>query len=132
MAVVMSDTVYIPTEKPDDIHRVDAEKYALQFGNDPDENKYPSDHDENYNQYIDGRFKIVVGIDFGTDGSELAYAIPDKHGTPAVYIHNIWRDVAATQKPITSVVFDNTGQVQGGGTVNPEYVQIIVNQGWKV
>eukprot|EP01084_Bolivina_argentea_P239558 402623_1 len=97
---------------------------------DENDNKYPEDDDKNQQ---DERFKIIVGIDFGTYGSGLAYAIPDGKGNATVYIHNMWKDVVATQKPITSVLFDNTGQVQGYGehTVN-QFIQMIHNQGWKL
>eukprot|EP01084_Bolivina_argentea_P239557 402620_1 len=81
----------------------------------------------------DDRFKITVGIDFGTYGSGLAYAIPNEQGNSTVYIHNMWKDVVATEKPSTSILFDNTGQVHGYGdhTVN-QFISMIDNQGWKV
>ena len=52
-------------------------------------------------------FKIHVGVDFGTYGSGLAYALDDGK----VYIHNTWKDVQPTEKPKTSVLFDKDDDV---------------------
>eukprot|EP01084_Bolivina_argentea_P270152 459307_1 len=79
------------------------------------------------------QFKIVVGIDFGTDGSGLAYAIPDTNGTSTVYIHDIWKDAISTEKPKTSILFDHEGNVQSTG--NPAvnlYINCKQNKGWKL
>eukprot|EP01084_Bolivina_argentea_P251483 421788_1 len=97
--------------------------------NNMEENKYPS----NAKHSQDQRFKIVVGIDFGTDGSTLAYAIPDEEGNTTVYIHNLWKDVPSTEKPKTSILFDNEGNVQctGDSCVNL-YINVIERKGWKL
>eukprot|EP01083_Nonionella_stella_P119506 357292_1 len=74
-------------------------------------------------------FKIYVGIDFGTDGCGLAYALND--GTS--YIHNLWKDVEPSQKPRTSVLFDNTGKVQCiGNQAAMQYINCMANDGWKL
>eukprot|EP01084_Bolivina_argentea_P154050 268565_1 len=56
-------------------------------------------------------FVAFVGIDFGTDGSGLAYALPDGSS----YIHNMW-DNKAQQKSTTSVLFDDNGRAIKVGT----------------
>merc|ERR1711971_587239 len=72
-------------------------------------------------------FKIFVGIDFGTYGSGLAYALQDGQ----TYIHNLWRDVDATEKPKTSVLFDNNKEVQcHGNQAVMQYISSMSNDGW--
>ena len=74
-------------------------------------------------------FKIFVGIDFDTDGCGLAYALSDG----STYIHNTWKDVEPTQKPKTSVLFDNNGNVQCiGNQAVMQYITSMSNTGWKL
>lgn len=74
-------------------------------------------------------FKIFVGIDFGTDGSGLAYALQSGE----TFIHNLWKDVPSTEKPKTSVLFDNHGEVQcHGHQAVIQYISSMSNDGWKL
>ena len=74
-------------------------------------------------------YKIFVGIDFGTDGSGLAYSLQDG----STYIHNLWKDVSSTEKPKTSVLFDNFGDVQcHGNQAVIQYISSMSNDGWKL
>eukprot|EP01084_Bolivina_argentea_P267144 453394_1 len=92
------------------------ESTLLAFGND----EYSSSSHE---------FKIFVGIDFGTDGSGLAYSLLDG----STYIHNLWRDVSAYEKPKTSVLFDSEGSVQcHGNQAVIQYISSMNNSGWKL
>jgi len=52
-------------------------------------------------------FKLHVGIDFGTDGSGLAYALPNGD----VYIHNKWKSkkYGAITKPKTQILLNEEG-----------------------
>eukprot|EP01084_Bolivina_argentea_P132819 234389_1 len=53
---------------------------------------------------IQKEFKIYVGVDFGTDGTGLAYALP----TGDVYIHQKWKGYkrSTTTKPKTCILLD--------------------------
>eukprot|EP01084_Bolivina_argentea_P297695 512909_1 len=74
-------------------------------------------------------FKLSVGIDFGTDGVGLAYAIPDG----STYIHNMWDDTEATRKPKTSVLFDNNNNVlRVGSEAQNMCLKLTGDQGWKL
>eukprot|EP01083_Nonionella_stella_P317989 1160195_1 len=74
-------------------------------------------------------FKAFVGIDFGTDGSGLAYTLPDGSS----YIHNMWDDSEATMKPKTSVLFDNQRSVIRVGTgAQDMYLGCKDDKGWKL
>eukprot|EP01084_Bolivina_argentea_P095193 171158_1 len=91
-----------------------------------DEIKYNGESKNNDTQH---KFKIYVGIDFGTDGCGLAYALND--GTS--YIHNTWKDVEPTQKPRTAVLFDNNRNVQCiGNQAAMQYITSMSNTGWKL
>ena len=57
-------------------------------------------------------FKVFVGIDFGTHGSGLAYALPDGKS----YIHNMWDNEAPNVKPKTSVLLDKDSNVVSVGS----------------
>lgn len=49
------------------------------------------------------------------------------------YIHNTWKDVEPTQKPRTSVLFDNHGKVQCiGNQAQTQYITSMSNDGWKL
>ena len=70
-----------------------------------------------------------MGIDFGTDGSGLAYALPDGKS----YIHNMWDDSEATKKPKTSVLFDNQQRILNVGTKAQDmYLSCQNDNGWKL
>lgn len=70
-----------------------------------------------------------MGIDFGTDGSGLAYALPDGNA----YIHNMWDDENPTQKPKTSVLFDKESSViRVGSRAQSMYLDCAKDQGWKL
>ena len=87
----------------------------------------PYNFDENYSPHIN--YKIFVGIDFGTDGSGLAYSLSDG----STYIHNSWKDVSSIEKPKTSVLFDNNGDVQcHGNQAVIQYISSMNNNGWKL
>eukprot|EP01083_Nonionella_stella_P245877 854250_1 len=74
-------------------------------------------------------FKAFVGIDFGTDGSGLAYSLPDGSS----YIHNMWDNSEATVKPKTSVLFDNQSSVISVGTgAQDMYLRCKKDKGWKL
>eukprot|EP01083_Nonionella_stella_P079093 216771_1 len=74
-------------------------------------------------------FKAFVGIDFGTDGSGLAYALPDG----SAFIHNMWDDTDPTQKPKTSVLFDNQQSIIRVGTgAQNMYLGCTEDKGWKL
>eukprot|EP01084_Bolivina_argentea_P316201 548040_1 len=74
-------------------------------------------------------FKAFVGIDFGTDGSGLAYGLPDG----SAYIHNMWDDTEATRKPKTSVLFDSSNSVlKVGSEAQNLYLKCTGDQGWKL
>ena len=74
-------------------------------------------------------FKAFVGIDFGTDGSGLAYALPDG----SAYIHNMWDDCDPTQKSKTSVLFDNQNSIIRVGTgAQDMYLGCTEDKGWKL
>eukprot|EP01083_Nonionella_stella_P228158 808819_1 len=74
-------------------------------------------------------FKAFVGIDFGTDGSGLAYALPDG----SAFIHNMWDDTDATRKPKTSVLFDKDDTVIKVGTrAQSMYLELDEDKGWKL
>eukprot|EP00484_Ammonia_sp_Unknown_P021917 CAMPEP_0197031776 /NCGR_PEP_ID=MMETSP1384-20130603/10663_1 /TAXON_ID=29189 /ORGANISM="Ammonia sp." /LENGTH=681 /DNA_ID=CAMNT_0042461351 /DNA_START=29 /DNA_END=2074 /DNA_ORIENTATION=- len=53
-------------------------------------------------------FKLHVGIDFGTDGSGLAYALPNGD----VFIHNKWKSkkYGAITKPKTQILLNEEGK----------------------
>eukprot|EP01084_Bolivina_argentea_P293242 504299_1 len=75
------------------------------------------------------RFKAFVGIDFGTDGSGLAYALPDG----SVYIHNMWGDTESTTKPKSSVLLDSHNSVICVGTgAQQMYLDCDAKTGWKL
>ena len=57
-------------------------------------------------------FKVFVGIDFGTHGSGLAYALPNGKS----YIHNLWDNEVPTTKPQTSVLLDRDSNVISVGS----------------
>eukprot|EP01084_Bolivina_argentea_P122817 217640_1 len=63
-----------------------------------------------------GKFKVFVGIDFGTDGSALAYSFENNDGSCSSYIHNMWDVTKATKKSETSVLFDDQNQMLRVGT----------------
>ena len=91
----------------------------------------PCSHSEETKLDTDSQqsFKIYVGIDFGTDGCGLAYALSDG----SCYIHNTWKDTQPTQKPRTSVLFDSNGDVQCIGTdAKMQYINSHNNAGWKL
>ena len=74
------------------------------------------------------KFLIHVGVDFGTYGSGLAYAL----NKDDVYIH-IFKDCSTTEKSKTSVLFDNHGKVQCVGSEALRlYVTSQHNEGWKL
>ena len=74
-------------------------------------------------------FKIYVGIDFGTDGCGLAYALNDR----SCYIHNTWKDAQPTEKSRSAVLFDNHNQVQCIGAASKmQYINSHNNAGWKL
>ena len=50
---------------------------------------------------------MFVGIDFGTHGSGLAYALPDGKS----YIHNMWDNELPSVKPRTSVLLNKDSEV---------------------
>ena len=67
------------------------------------------------------QFKLFVGIDFGTDGSGLAYA--DKDGN--AFVH----------KPKTSVLFDKDDQVLSVGSKTKAMFlgcKNVAERGWKL
>ena len=55
---------------------------------------------------------MFVGIDFGTHGSGLAYALPDGKS----YIHNLWDNEDPNIKPKTSVLLDKDSNVVSVGS----------------
>ena len=72
---------------------------------------------------------MFVGIDFGTDGSGIAYTLKDGSS----YIHNMWGDSEATDKPKTSVLFDNHDDVLSVGTEAQDmYLKCKQDKGWKL
>eukprot|EP01084_Bolivina_argentea_P259870 438685_1 len=54
------------------------------------------------------KFKVCIGVDFGTDGLGIAYAFDNN-----VYVHDKWRskNYGAITKPKTTVLLDQNGQV---------------------
>lgn len=83
--------------------------------------------------YAINRYKLFVGIDFGTHGCGLAYAIRNKSGEATVYIHNLWKDVPKEEKPKTSVLFDNNGKVKcHGNDAVMTYIALADTDGWKL
>ena len=78
---------------------------------------------------INDKFKIHVGIDFGTYGSGLAYSLND--GT--VLIHNTWKHAQPTEKPKTAVLFnDNNIAEYYGDTAIQRYIDLPNQKGWKL
>eukprot|EP01084_Bolivina_argentea_P167109 290098_1 len=83
---------------------------------------------------IDDSYKICVGIDFGSHGSTLSYALPadfDEDEITNVFIHNIWKDIDGNSKKTkTSVLFDDEGYVHCVGHQSIYvYVQATNNKG---
>ena len=71
---------------------------------------------------------IHVGIDFGTYGSGLSYALNNGE----VYIHT-FKDCSTTEKSKTSVLFDDKGRVQCvGSEALRTYVNNSHTEGWKL
>ena len=68
-------------------------------------------------------FKVFVGIDFGTHGSGLAYALPDGKS----YIHNMWDNELPTVKPKTAVLLDKDSKVVTVGS-NALKMYLMVNE----
>ena len=70
-----------------------------------------------------------MGIDCGTDGSGIAYALPDGSS----YIHNMWGDTDANKKPKTSVLFDKeNNQIGVASGAQDMYLKCKGDQGWKL
>eukprot|EP01084_Bolivina_argentea_P269745 458511_1 len=65
----------------------------------------------------DHSFKIHIAIDFGTDGTSLAYALPDKLKEKTVYVHKDWVSVKFNSqvKPKTIILLDENGETIGFG-----------------
>ena len=87
------------------------------------------DSDVEDEKYVvdDPPFKVFVGIDFGTDGSGLAYGLPDGSS----YIHNMWDDNDTTTKSKTSVLLDEKGDlICVGSKAKETYLQAQQDKGW--
>merc|ERR1719410_1450758 len=56
---------------------------------------------------IEKNFQVYVGIDFGTDGTGLAYALP----TGEVFVHQKWKGYkrSVEVKPKTRILLDANG-----------------------
>eukprot|EP01084_Bolivina_argentea_P267134 453369_1 len=73
-------------------------------------------------------FKAFVGIDFGTDGSGLAYCLRDG----SAYIHNMWGLTEASEKPKTSVLFGKDDEVLSvGSEAQDMYIKSLAKE-WKL
>eukprot|EP00483_Globobulimina_turgida_P010703 UN10724 len=56
---------------------------------------------------LEKNFQVYVGIDFGTDGTGLAYALP----TGEVFVHQKWKGYkrSVEVKPKTRILLDKEG-----------------------
>eukprot|EP01084_Bolivina_argentea_P087402 157859_1 len=78
-------------------------------------------------------FKVFVGIDFGTDGSGLAYSFQNEDGSYSSYIHNMWNSSGATKKPKTSVLCDdNSKKISVGTRAKKMFFSNQGDQEWKL
>ena len=70
-----------------------------------------------------------MGIDFGTYGSGLAYALPDGSS----YIHNLWDNEEPTIKPKTSVLLDkDLSVIDVGAGAQGMFLRCKKDKGWKL
>eukprot|EP01084_Bolivina_argentea_P259875 438693_1 len=89
-------------------HRVCKICYQLLYKN--NDSQVYVDIDEEKND----TFKISIGVDFGTDGLGVAYAIK---GDDQVYVHDKWRSkhYGTIEKPKTIILFDDEQNITAMG-----------------